>query len=966
MTPRPQSPQQGPSSNIPRLQPLARPTGGGFGGAGVTGPAANFASLSESLTSAMASLKRVGLEERREEQFLAGAAAAEDSPTGLTEKELVEKGIIPKNASKQWRKGFYNIQGRNQADRFRQEVLDPWLRENIAGGALVDENGVPLPRKDPLEELNRKRSEFVSKLGMGSNIDFITGYNTYADRDISKVASSYTDAVNKFEEERVASLVTSDLSNGIQEWYEAEGALPTSGNLSAFSEKMKSLSQSYGVPLPDNPSEYGFVAIEQFVSEQIRGEDTDLDAVGAFVSELLNHKGLNGNRNYADDPVYRERVDRLIAGLDAAENRAEKRRDDQRQERERGLRRDASLEFGALGAQELVELRRELAQGTGVFQDYSPEDRGVLMEYWSTLLTNSRNAGSVTKETSTEETLGYLRANKDYLSREDAERVILSRAESHGIDISAAYRTIEDIYGDENTELRNQVQTTLAGSKISGAESALKIASRELSTQDQSALEFRMGELKGPMEAAVTDAVRAGNMDEAQRLIDTYIEDIKILTDASNQKVNRREDAIRGGMDLLKTGDFRGAEAAVRADGAMSEDKRNALLSQIERSKEREENDHAITDSNGVTADVYARLRGILSGVGSQGDLGKLIGDPIVSTGADEKPQTAVTDRLGGLLVDQARSFYRSNRGKYADYGQYKTDLADYLNDQVSDLFETYGSEDEKRAFKSLGLSAPGTLAERFGRYKSVTEIETATASEYTIGGSLDVQNAVAASIRSAESGSRVPAKPFQDRGEVSAFDPVSPEPMPRSERYQVGLWEATSQPSLAPRAAFEFLAATRGFSVDEVVSGSVDASLPGAAVERMRANRARVADHKGLIYPGVRRGLPGKDAVRGFELFYSEAEYKKDRETLLAHYDAILQNPSRTVNVDKDYIVKKVLDSPGTVLVFGSQSEIDEYENSFSHPYRSLLPIPQEARAGFIGAQRRLLDLKKEKGYIQ
>jgi len=968
MTPRPQVPQQGTASSTPRLQPIARPTGrGGGGGAGVTGQAANFASLSESLTKAIASIKRVDLEERREDEFLAGQAAAEEAPSGLSEKELIDQGIIPPSASKAWRKGFYNIQGRSQADRFRQEVLEPWMRENTAGQALVDENGVPLPRLDPLEELKRLRSEFISGMGMGSNVDFLTGYNTYADRDIDKAADAYTKTVNAFEEERVASLVTSDLGNGIQEWYETEGALPTTESLKAFSGKMKSLIDGYGVPLPDNPSEYGFIAIEQFVSERVRDENADLDAVGAFVHELLNHDGLNGNRNYADDPVYRERVDRLLSGLDSAENRAEARRNKQREERERMLRSNAALEFGALEAPELIELREELAAGTGVFADYSPDDRGVLMQYWATLITNSNNAGKVDREANTDQTIGFLMANKDFLSRQAAEDVMLSRAETHGVDLGRVQRTIDGIYGDERTELAREVQKTLASSSISGAETSLQTAYGPLTSNDQSAIQAKVAELKGALEANVSEAIEAGNPEQAQQFIDAFIEELAVLSKESTEKVNKSEENIRNGMDLLGTGDFNGAERAIRGQLNMDENRREVLLARIDSERESELNDHEITAARGVTADVYARLRGVLAGVSTQGAIGRLIGDPQFKQAADDKPQTAVTDKLGSLLVGQARAFYEANRQNYPNYASYKADLVKYMNNQVDELFEQHGSDDEKRAYSTLGRAQGGTLSEAFQSYKDAQEIGTATATLYTPSGPIaSVREEVELALQSAEKGSRRPQVQLQAIRDVGSFDPASEEPMPRHERFQVGLWEVTRTEAMSGRAAFEYLAATRGFSVEEVVSGKVDASLPAAAIERMRRNRARVAEHKGMIYPGRRRSLPGKDAVRGSELFYSEAEYKQDREALLAHYDAILKSPGKSVDLDGQYILNKAVEQPGSVLIFGSLAEIDEYEKSPQHPYRALLKIPDESRADFIRLQRDLFQLKRNGGYIQ
>jgi len=976
MTPRPQVPQQGTASSTPRLQPIARPTGrGGGGGAGVTGQAANFASLSETLTRAIASVQRVGLEERREDEFLAGQAAAEEAPSGLSEKELIDQGIIPPSASRAWRKGFYNILGRSQADRFQQEVIGPWMRENASGSALVDENGVPLPRRDPLEELKRLRSEFISGMGMGSNVDFLAGYNTYADRDIDKAADTYTQTVNNWEEERVASLVTADLGNSIQDWYEAEGALPTTESLRAYSEKMRSLKggkirEGYEVPLPDNPSEYGFIAIEQFVSERVRDENADLDAVGAFVHELLNHDGLNGNRNYADDPVYRERVDRLLSGLDSAENRAEVRRNKQREERKRMLQENAAIEFGALDAPELVDLREELAAGTGVFADYIPDDRKVLMQYWSTLITNSNNADKVQRGANTDEVIGYLTQNKDHLSREGAETVMLSRAETHGVDIPAVQRTINSLYGEETTEITRQVQTTLASSQISGAKTSLKTAYSGLSSNDQSAIQARVGELEGAMEAAVRSAIEEGDTDKAEGLIQTFVDDLKILTDASKEKFNRREEGIRSGMDALDVGDFDRAESAIRRDRTMDESKRTAYLAQIDQRMERERQDHAITDARGVTADVYARLRTILSGISRQGPLGQLIADPQLQMASDDKPQTAVSDQLGLLLVEMAEEYRTYNRGRFTNYAEYKSGLADHLNKEVNNLFEELGSDEEKRAFRSFGLDLPGTLTERVQRYISLNEIETTQVGEYQTDATGPVAEMARKARVGAEKGLRTPIKQFQTQGEVRAFDPVEPAPMSPPERYQVGLWEATSDQELAPRVAFEYLAATRGFSVSEVTSGKVDASLPAAAVERMTRNRERVRAHRGLALPtgyGKRRGLPGRemvDASPWYDLFYNADEYKADKAALLAHYDSILENPTRVVDVDTSYIARKAVEAPGTVLVFGSLSEIDEYENNPDHPYRSLLAIPDEARAGFIDAQRRLFDTKKEKGY--
>lgn len=965
MTPRPQSPQQGPSSNIPRLQPLARPTGGGFGGAGVTGPAANFASLSESLTSAMASLKRVGLEERREEQFLAGQAAAQDTPEGLTEKELVEQGIIPKSASKSWRKGFYQIQGRNQADKFRQEVLDPWLRESTSGDVLAgDNNGVLPNRKDPLEELSRLRQEYITNLGMGSNVDFLAGYNTYAARDIEKAAEAYTVAVNNFEEERVSSFIVADSANSLEEWFESDGPVPTSENIEGFREKIVSLIQETGVPLAQDTSALIFASIEQFAQEAAKDGDMDLDAVGAFVDTLLSTDGYNGTGNFSDDPRYSDKVTKLLNAIDRAEDAAYQKKQRDRAERKNTLHAEAEARFGSgrYDAAGLFALKADLANATGEFEGVSKEDQEILLSYWSTLTNNVSNARTGQRSARTREVEDYLTSRLNYLTEDQARSIIEAQ---EGVDRASLFNTVDRLYGSEDTELRLNVERTMEDPAVNGAMQSVKTLFSSLPTGDRAVFEEQQGNLLSALRREVQRAYSEQRDADVPGLLQRFQDEADNLSRRVSERRTEIDGELKNVRTLRDTGRFDTAQEVLEGL-TLTEDERQREFASLDRARGQEDGDHTI-EGNGVVSELYARARVVLPKAG--GLLNTLFGESqLDSAGLDPKRVQSALDSFGQTLQQRAQEYRRENRSKATGYSEYREGLRSALTSEFNALIATYASPEEQASI-AASTRVEGSLAARLGDISTVQNLSSPGFEPYV------PKPAVSTAINKAKqiSGETQVQRDFQvDGAVIEDIDPAMQEGPDMSfiEAVQANEFFYLEQNQGSAAEALDFRLGTTGFSPQELRDGAITVGIPETVKERLRKSRQAVEEFQ----PGVgtwsfRTDLPGYKAVddgSSYFFFPSMEQMEAKRELLLRHYDNLLSSEPKTVPIDIRRVSRAVASNPKSTLVFQTEGQIAAFESDPNHIYRKAFRIPGYSVNNFANRQRELLAQKTAEGYFQ
>lgn len=931
------------------------------------GAATNFASLSESLSKSITAINRIGLEERRDEETLAGAAAAEgisDLSTLATEAELVNQGVIPKSASKYWRRGFYNTAGRNLASQFREEVLVPWMRENTAGEALVDEKGMPVRRKNALMELNELRKKYIKESGFEGNSDFMSGFNAYSRKDLERTATQYTEYVNKWEEERVGGFIIGDTADALEEWFESEGAIPSEDSLGSFRDKVRSLIDGYEVPLGEDISGLTFQGIEQFAREAIRDGDMDLDAVGAFVESLFSTNGYNGNRNYADDPRYAEGITRILNALETAEENAFKDRERQVKIRTRELQAEAEGKYGAgqYDSSQLLKLKADLANGTGEFEGINKQDQEILLGYWSSLMTNAGAAQRGSRQADTQRVEDYITRNFEHLTRESAERIV---TESMGVDRASLLKLIDNYYSGQDIETRRQVEGTMGDPAIEGALKSLDTLLGPLGAGDRALFQEQAGSLESALRREVERAYSEGRPESVPGLVQRFQDEAENLRRRATERKAETESSIDGARKLRESGQYEKARESLEGMSNISADDRKRELAYLDAQEESERNDHII-GGNGIVSELFARARVVLPE--STGFLKSVFGEPeIKSSGMAEVKTDAMLDSLGQMLQEKALDYQKANRGKAGSYSEYQEGLRQALTKEFNELLIAFSGEEEA-AVLIQGLRAEGTIADRFRQMMLSGDLSNPEADPYAT--TPEVQEAIEKSrLFSGESQVR---REFREGEAVIAdIDPANTgRDLSFTEALKANEYFYLEDTQGSARSVEEFRLATIGFSPQEIRDGSVTVEIPESVKERLRASRQSVES----FVPGVgtwslRSSLPGFKAVTDdIDYFFmpSMDQMNQRRQALLNHYDRLLAAEPKSVTVDVRRISQAVSDNPKGVLVFQTEDQIAAFERDPEHIYRRAFSIPDTSAANFANRQRDLLRRKKAEAYIK
>lgn len=1019
MSPRPDTQGRQSQGSVPRLRPVAAPSGGGFTTGGVdAGAMASFASMSESLSNSIAQIGRAQKRREKEaeaEEYTAGRAAGAATQAGpATEAELVAQGVIPENASEAWRRGYMNIAGRRSSAKFEAQVQE-WMQRSLSPENLFDENGAPKAYNDPLEDLGRLQQQFRSQNPLFANPDFSEGFDNQAIPIIEQTAAKYRDLRNKAEVTAIESLVTSESSNAISSAFEASGGVLTPDIASQLVEYSKSLSTGYGIPLSKRNPELLFSALQQFVTEAAADEDIDLDEVGAFVQQVVEMPGMNGTSSFLDDDEFSSDALKLLDSLDSRADAQASRNRREKQEREEKYTVNMYRDYGGLSADEIIALRTDLAKGEGRFANLDPEERDFYLTQWSTLRNDADTRATITDKArarASDQVEIQLRSGQ-FESFADWKAHVLS---IEGVDKASLLKLGDDYFDEVRTEERadraearqeeadrrakeSDRRTRVAGyeDQASGVEDSWTSYISNIPLGERGPARDELESIKLEFQRELDRLSRADATDEQMvQAVDRYNQKVREKLATYGESFRETGAKKASVADYIGTGDFASARSTLEElnrTGLSAPEEYAAQLDDLDRQEER------------YLETLRLDGRGV---VGEYGSLIQLIGDELDSetlrslfpedTPFTKDPANYFKEIYRRALQEDAENWAEQNRGKYKSNAAFEDGLSEYLGSTVEEWFQQAGGKDQAAAAKILQLvrESRGGLIEFQTQMERRHRLENMGAAAEQPGGLIgnsqgDVRSAaerVSVAIRESKA---APSRTFEMKLAQGPaidvpFDPLAAEGeegaarvLTAADRVRTNEYLFVTDRVDTGLAVTDFRTAGRGFSVEEVLSGKTTVGLTDNQREQLKRNRDRITG-----YSGTRGDIPTEDVflrdgddvrmnfghVITFGSFMTEENFGKVKSRAAEHYDRMIALPDVEIEIDQAEIANRAaaLNGEGQgLLVFGSQEEIEAFRaNPAEHPYFSLFELNDETAQSFLRVQDRLLAQKSADGLLE